>query len=89
MNSEHTPWWVIMLIILLVLPAGQTPVLLANAPAGVPIVRTLVWIYPFYVFVAGYLAYACWQRQRMMTWILLALLVLTHLAMWMLVTAKI
>lgn len=89
MNSERAPWWLIMLIILLVLPAGQTPVLLDNAPAGVPIVRTLIWIYPFYVFVAGYLAYACWQRQRIMTWILLMLLVLTHIAMCMLVTAKI
>lgn len=89
MNSERAPWWLIMLIILLVLPAGQTPVLLDNAPAGVPIVRTLIWIYPFYVFVAGYLAYACWQRQRIMTWILLMLLVLTHIAMWILVTAKI
>lgn len=89
MNRERAPWWVTALIILLVLPAGQTPVLLDNAPAGVPFVRTLIWIYPFYVFVAAYLAYLCWNRRRVMSWILMALLVLTHCAMWMLVTAEI
>ncbi len=87
MRDYKVPWWMIALIILLVLPAGQFPVLLANCPAGFPIVRALVWIYPFYVVVAAYLAYLCYPRRQLMTWILLALLVMTHIAIWMLVYA--
>ncbi|MDE6650950.1 MAG: hypothetical protein K2K08_00920 [Paramuribaculum sp.] len=89
MRQQKVPWWIIALIILLVLPAAQFPVLLANCPAGPAIVRTLVWIYPFYVVVAAYLAYLCYPARRIITWILLALMVLTHVCVWLLVYSSI
>ncbi|MDE5838290.1 MAG: hypothetical protein K2H39_04490 [Paramuribaculum sp.] len=51
--------------------------------------RTLVWIYPFYVVVAAYLAYLCYPARRIITWILLALMVLTHVCVWLLVYSSI
>ena len=89
MTQQKVPWWIIALIILFVLPAAQFPVLLANCPAEPAIVRTLVWIYPFYVVVAAYLAYLCYPARRIITWILLALMVLTHVCVWLLVYSSI
>lgn len=85
MSQQRPPWWFIVIIIVLLLPAGQFPMLLANTPVGVPLVRTLLWCYPFYLLVAAYLAYVCFQRRPLMSWILIALMALTHIAMWLLV----
>ncbi|MDE5744858.1 MAG: hypothetical protein K2H84_04255 [Paramuribaculum sp.] len=88
MTDLRAPWWIVAIIILFILPAGQFPVLLANCPPEPPVLRTMVWIYPFYVVVAAYLAYLCYPRRQLMTWILLALMAMTHVAMWMLVFAQ-
>ena len=87
MTQQKVPGWVIALIILLVLPVGQFPILLANCPASPAIIRALLWIYPFYVVVAAYLAYLCYPGRRIITWILLALMILTHACVWLLVFA--
>lgn len=86
-TRDRTPWWLIAMAIILSLPVFQEPMLLSAAPAEPPIVRTLVYIYPIYVIVAAWLACACWPRRSVMTWILLAMLILTHIAIFLLATS--
>ncbi len=83
-----TPKWMTALIIVVLLPVFQFPVLLSNAP-DIQTVRTLLWIYPFYCLTAAYLAYVCYPQRRVMSWILIALMILTHIAVWLLVTTPI
>lgn len=83
-NSEKTPFWFLVVIILVALPVFQMPWLL-SACQPESFNRTLVWIYPFYVLMAGYLAYICYPKRQAMSWILLILMIMTHLAIWQLV----
>lgn len=84
-SAPSTPKWMVALIILLLLPVFQFPMLLASVP-DVQIVRAMVWIYPFYCLVAAYLAWQCYPQRHALAWILLALMVLSHIAIWLLVT---
>ncbi|WP_290142577.1 hypothetical protein [Paramuribaculum intestinale] len=84
----RAPAWFIVLAVVMTLPALLTPALLSACPPDGPdMVRTLVWIYPFYVVVAAWLACLCWDSRRTMAWVLLALMALTHAGIWMLVNA--
>ncbi|MCM1348978.1 MAG: hypothetical protein NC338_06150 [Firmicutes bacterium] len=80
-----TPKWMIAVIVIVLLPVFQFPMLLASAP-DTDIVRTLLWIYPFYCLVAAYLAWQCYPQRHAMAWILLGLMVMSHISMWLLVT---
>ncbi len=88
-SRAKIPGWLIAVAIILALPVFQEPMLLSACPAEPPILKTLVWIYPFYVVVAAWLACACWDRRPTMTWILLALLLLTHVGIFILATSPI
>ena len=79
-----TPAWVTVVIIICMLPVLAFPTLLSMTGADTP-ARLLVWFYPFYVIASGVCAWICWPQRRDVMWILLALMVLSHLAMWMLV----
>lgn len=80
-----TPRWFTILVTIMALPVFQVPVLLANcAPQSA--VRTMVWVYLFYVPVAAYLAYLCYPERRALAWILTLLMLLSHIAVWLLVT---
>ncbi len=84
-SSYRAPGWFIALAVIVALPVFQTPALLDACPPDGGIVRTLVWIYPFYVAVAAWLACLCWDSRRAMAWILIAIMALTHIGMRMLV----
>ncbi|MCH5318285.1 MAG: hypothetical protein J1E38_01080 [Paramuribaculum sp.] len=84
-SRDKTPGWFLAVIILVGLPVFQFPMLLNSCPPESPD-RLMVWIYPFYVVAAGWLAYICYPRRQAMAWILLALMILTHVGMWMLDT---
>lgn len=86
-TQQKTPLWVVIVIIIFVLPIFQFPALLSLCPPD-SFERVLVWIYPFYIIVAGYLAFICWNQRPWMTWILLILMAITHAAMWALVTIQ-
>lgn len=80
-----TPRWFTVVIIVTFLPVFQFPMLLGSMP-DVSIVRTLVWVYPFYCLVAAYLAWQCYPQRHALAWILLALMILSHIAIQLLVT---
>lgn len=75
-------------IIVAALPVFSLPALLSAAPdAPADIVRTLLYGYPIYVLTASWLAYASYSERPYISWILVALTILSHIAMWALVTS--
>ncbi len=85
-NTNHTPRWVAVIIIVAALPVFALPTLLSlagNSPQ--PIVKTLLWGYPLYVLLAGWLSWISYDRRPYMTWLLIVIMLLTHAAMWILV----
>ncbi|MBQ9077209.1 MAG: hypothetical protein IJY31_05135 [Muribaculaceae bacterium] len=84
-NDSRTPRLLIVIIILLMLPLIAFPALLSRISEGY---RTIMWCYPFYVLGSGLLASLCYPSRREVTYILLFVLVLSHLAIWMLPYAK-
>jgi len=81
------PKWVTFLIIIFTLPIFTFPGLLSQCPPDAEAMRTLVWIYPFYMLLSGYLAWRAYPQRPYLTWILLAVMTLTSIAMQILVTA--
>ena len=89
MNDEQkrprrVPVWMLIVIIVCMLPALAFPSLLYLTATDSP-ARTLAWFYPFYVLASGISAYICYSERREISWILLVLMILSHLAMWLLV----
>ncbi len=80
-----TPRWFIAVIVMILLPVFQFPILLDSCTPGSS-ARTMVWIYPFYAITAAWLAYQCYSQRPVLAWILLALMLLSHIAVFMLVT---
>ncbi len=72
------------LIVLCSLPVVTLPYLLSLAPAEGEI-KTFVWLYPIYTLASAFLAYQCYARRNEITWILLFLMILSHLAIFTLV----
>lgn len=82
MNSKSKmPRLLLWIVILLMSPVLALPVLLTRTPEEF---KMFLWLYPIYVLATGYLAYQCYSSRREMTYILLILLVLSHVAVWLL-----
>lgn len=59
------------------------PTLLSHSVATGP-ERTLLWIYPGYCLVASYLAWVSYPRRPALAWVLVALMIMSHVAVWLL-----
>ena len=77
------------LIVLLTLPALSFPWLLGPLPHGQEAARTLTIIYPFYMLLSGWLAWKAYPGRSYVSWILLAVMVLSTLAIFSLATTAI
>lgn len=86
-QQQRTPIWFVVVVIVALLPVFQFPALLSLCPQGDESVKLMIWIYPVYEAVAGWLAWRVWPARRELSWILVVLMVLTHCAAWMLVGA--
>ncbi|MDE6417534.1 MAG: hypothetical protein K2K68_11000 [Duncaniella sp.] len=84
--STDAPTWVKILIIILLLPVFSTPALLSALPQGHEEWRTIVWCFPFYLLMSGWLAWISYNSRQTVAWILMVLMVLSTAAVWMLVT---
>lgn len=82
-----TPKWVTFLILIFTLPIFTLPSLLAQCPPEASATRTLIWIYPFYMVLSAYLAWRAYTQRPYLTWILLAVMILSSIAVQILVTA--
>ena len=83
----RTPAWITILIIIVALPLFSTPALLGMLPAADSPARVFVWIYPFYMVVAAYLAWKAYPQRSYLTWLLLILMVLTTVAIWLMASS--
>lgn len=85
---NRTPAWMTALIAVVTLPAFLTPYLLSVLPGGEAgeTSRTLVWIFPFYMFLSGWLAWKAYPQRSYVSWILLGVMALSTLATFSLTT---
>ena len=67
------------------LPLVAYPALLSRCPADSP-AEIFVYLYPVYVVLSGVCAWQSWPARKEVFYILIALLLLTHAAMWALVS---
>ncbi len=79
-------WWIKLIIIVAMLPVLAYPKMLADSSPEAGSEGTFLWIYPAYVLAAGICAWISWKKRPEITWILVVLLILTHVAMWILVS---
>lgn len=82
-QSRRVPPLIVAAIIMAALPVLAFPAMLSVSLPGAD--RYYLWLYPAYVVAASILAYQCYGRRSEMTWIIIVLMLLTHLAMWVLV----
>ncbi len=82
--SKKMPLWLKICIIADCLPIIAIPALLAACP-DVTEAITLIKLYPIAIIGGGIIAWLSWKERAEITWILLAIMLLTHLAMWILV----
>ena len=78
--SVRPPWWFILLLVVLFIPVVATPWMISQLPPSAKEMIVLFYLYPLYVLVADWLAWVCYQPRRMMAWIMVALVALSHLA---------
>ena len=76
--------WIKIIIIVCSLPVCSMPWLLRLCPPE-DTAKTFLYIYPLYVLMTAWLAWRNIQLRPAVTWILLAVMLLTHAAMWLLV----
>ena len=84
-SRRRPPVWMIIVIIVAMLPVLSFPALLAKTFSGSP-ERTFVWLYPIYVIASGVCAWICWPERKDVCWILIALMLMSHAAIWLLVS---
>ena len=83
--NQRRPAWLLIVIILLTLPLFAFPTLLGMIKPGDQTAQSMVWLYLIYVPLTDYLAWICWPQRRTIAWVLLALLLMSHCAIWSLV----
>lgn len=80
MPDRRPPLWVTVIIVLTTLPLFTLPRLLDLVPPDARGILTFVWIYPFYLLLSGWLAWKAWGRRPEVTWILVAVMWLSTIA---------
>lgn len=80
-DKRKPPRYILVIVILLMLPLVAFPWILSTTEAEY---KTLVAMYPVYVFATGVLSYQCYVSRRELFYILLVLLIMSHVAIWLL-----
>lgn len=87
---DRCPLPVIVVVVLVALPVVALPTLIGRIGATEieQTIKVFLFGYPVYVIISAWLACISYPRRPYMTWILVALMVLTHLAMWLLTSPE-
>lgn len=85
--APRVPWWMWAVIIAAMLPGLVFPWTLSSLDDPSTMMKGLTWLYPLYVLVSGFLAWQCYGRRTVMSWIIIVLLLLTHLCFYYLTFA--
>jgi hypothetical protein len=76
------PWWVWIIIVILAIPGLMLPfagLLVASADT---VVRGLGWLFPIYTCLSAFIAWQCWGRRTTLSWIIIALMLLSDLSVY-------
>ncbi|MDE5624929.1 MAG: hypothetical protein K2I61_01255 [Muribaculaceae bacterium] len=78
-TGRRVPLWMLAIIILCALPGVSFPLMGNLLASGNITIEGLTWFYPLYTIASAMLAWQCYGRRTLMCWIILALLLLSHL----------
>lgn len=81
--TPRTPIWMGIVIALAMIPALIFPFRMGAMPTDAT-ARYLIWFYPAYVIGSGVCAWLCYPQRKALAWILIVLMILSHMAMYML-----
>lgn len=87
MNAGHTPGtpaWFAIVTVVAALPVFQLPVLLGNCGDGTDL-KIWLMLYPVYVVAAAWVAWRSYAVRPVLAWIIIALMLLTHAAIFLMV----
>jgi hypothetical protein len=73
------PFWMKCVIILCMLPGLMFPWLGPLLASDDVMIKSLTWFYPLYIVASGCIAWQCYGRRTIMSWIILVLMLLSHL----------
>ena len=76
------PWWFVLVLIVVSLPVMLQPSMLIDIDEGS--YRVFVWLFPLYAALSAVCAYLTYNTRPYLSWILVALMVLSDVAMWVL-----
>lgn len=83
---RRVPLWVCAIIIIVALPSLFFPFLGRLSVSTDMMIRGLTWFFPVYGVVSALLAWQCWGRRTLMSWIIIALMVLSDASFYYLAT---
>lgn len=75
------PWWFTLLLVAAAVPmvifSGAAMKSLSDASESG--LYAPGWLFPAYIVLSGVCAWVCWERRRTLSWILLALMIITDI----------
>lgn len=77
-DGHRVPWWVYCLIIICAIPGLAYPFMGDLIASPDMTIRGLTWFYPAYILVSALLAWQCYGRRTLLSWIILVLMLLSH-----------
>ena len=84
LSSVKIPLWYWVLVILSILPVFLVPMYLSGIEAAeYELKKLFIWFYVPYIAVASILTLLCYKYDRkIMSWILLVIMIMTHVSMY-------
>lgn len=81
------PFWFCLIVAVAVLPSFLFPTFFAiGGETKAAIDEFILYGFPIYLIVSALLAYLCYAERRVLSWILTAVMYLTDIAMYLLLT---
>ncbi|MCM1451318.1 MAG: hypothetical protein NC102_03600 [Clostridium sp.] len=78
-------WWLILLLLFLLTPIFFFIGVAAEAPEG-SLLQGLLWLYPAFCIADAICAWICYPQRKEITWILIGILILSHIGVYILHT---
>lgn len=80
-QPKYPPVWFILILVVVAMPGLTAPLLSAALPAGSMELSAMFKLYPLYALAAAWFACICYRQRTTVAWILVALLLLSDLAL--------
>lgn len=81
----RTPWWFALLLLFLLTPIFFFLGVAQAAPDGSEL-KMLLWFYPAFCIADALCAWICYPQRREVSWILIGILILSHIGVYILHT---